>query len=299
MKSSVFVLGSINNDIVVTSDRHPNPGETLHGSDLAYYPGGKGANQAVAASRAGAGTHMIGCVGTDAVGSELKDYLEKSGIDVSYIDECEGPTGTALITVAGGENTIVIVAGANAKVSDKLFQKASIKEGDILVAQFETPIDVTTNSFKVAKQIGALTILNPAPADKISQQLLDVTNYLVVNEHEYSIVFGCDENYEELKNKPDYVQQKFAGTLVVTLGEKGVLVLTDEQRIRVEGQKVDVVDSTGAGDCFVGYFAAMLSQDKILKEAIEIANKAASISVAKNGAAVSIPDIDELLLRSN
>jgi len=291
---TVYVIGGINQDIVATSDSHLRPGETLTGNDLNYYPGGKGANQAIAAARAGAEVAMIGCTGDDAAGSELRKYLAESSVDVSRIVIKKGvPTGTALIVVANGENSIIVVLGANKTVGPDNIDGISFTAEDIVVAQFETPIETTLAAFKTARQAGARTILNPSPVVPIQQELLGQTDILVVNEHEFELIF--ETPLGPVLNDDADGPDGFKGTLVITLGSDGVLALSENDRIRQAGCAVEVTDSTGAGDCFMGYLAAALHNEEDLPLAIALANLAASVSVTLPGAASSIPDRESLL----
>lgn len=286
---TVYVIGGINHDIVATSDSHPRPGETLTGHDLNFYPGGKGANQAIAASRAGATVAMIGCTGDDPAGTSLRDYLISAGVDVSRVSTInEAPTGTALIVVANGENSIIVVLGANEHVGPDSIDGIGFTAQDIVVAQFETPIDTTLAAFERARQAGARTILNPSPVTAFDPELLKHIDFLVVNEHEFELIFSAPLNsvLNDNADKP----ASFPGTLVITLGAEGVLTLTDDERIRQAGRAVEVVDSTGAGDCFVGYLASALHSGDDIAASIALANLAASISVTRPGAASSIPD---------
>lgn len=289
---SVYVIGSINQDIVVTADRHPNPGETIAGTDLEYFPGGKGGNQAVAAARAGAKARMVGMTGVDVSGTSLRTFLADSGVDVTSVGRSdEAPTGTALITVANAENTIIYVAGANALVTEDSLVGLVFERGDVTVAQYETPVATTISAFSRAKAAGATTVLNPAPAGPTPRGLLAVTDYLVVNEHEFSLVLeaAVADALADGANWADVVGDRFSGVLLLTLGADGVLVWSQEQRLRVPGREVAAVDSTGAGDCFVGYFAAGLEAGQDLQAAATRANVAAALSVTRKGAAASIP----------
>ncbi|MDA0792009.1 MAG: ribokinase, partial [Proteobacteria bacterium] len=254
--------------------------------------GGKGANQAIAAARAGADVAMIGCTGKDAAGAELRGYLSNSGVDVSRVVSIEDvPTGTALIVVAQGENSIIVVLGANQHVHVDSVDGLSLDGGDIVMAQLETPVDATLAAFRAARQAGARTILNPSPVAPMPPGLLDNTDVLVVNEHEFEMIF-------ETPLMPVLsgaaVPESFSGVLVVTLGSDGVLAVSGDERIRSAGRPVEVVDSTGAGDCFVGYLAAALHEDASLRDAVELANLAASVSVTRPGAASSLPERQEL-----
>ena len=290
---TVYVIGGINQDIVATSDTHLRPGETLTGNDLNYYPGGKGANQAIAAARAGAQVAMVGCTGDDAAGSGLRDYLAESGVDVSRIVAKQGiPTGTALIVVAHGENSIIVVLGANETVGTDSIDGVSFTAEDIVVAQFETPVETTLAAFKAARQSGARTLLNPSPVVPVPTELLDQTDVLIVNEHEFELIF--ETPLGPVLNDDAAGPAGFTGTLVITLGSDGVLALSENDRIREAGRAVEVLDSTGAGDCFMGYLAAALHNHQDLASAIALANLAASVSVTVPGAASSIPDRESL-----
>lgn len=295
----VFVIGSLNNDIVVTADRHPKPGETLQGDSLAHYSGGKGLNQAIAAKRAGADTVMIGVVGSDAAGESLRSYLASEGVGVAGVQSVsDSPTGTAIITVAGGENSIVYVAGANNTLSTNQLHDFAPQAGDVVVAQFETPTTTTLRAFEKARSEGAVTVLNPAPAKQVPPELLVLTDYLIVNEHEFAIIFGqSSQDARQQNNVLSATGKNFSGTLVLTLGEEGVIAWSKEQVFKESGVSIEVVDSTGAGDCFVGYMAAALAQGEDLAEILNTANAAAAQSVTKPGAAASIPRRDELGVR--
>jgi ribokinase len=286
---TVYVIGGINQDIVATSDSHLRPGETLTGNDLNYYPGGKGANQAIAAARAGADVAMIGCTGDDAAGSGLREYLVESGVDVSRVVAKENvPTGTALIVVAKGENSIIVVQGANETVAPDCIEGIAFTADDIVVAQFETPVATTLAAFKTARQAGAKTMLNPSPVVPIQSELLEQIDILVVNEHEFELIF--ETPLAPVLNDQAGRPEGFSGTLVITLGSDGVLALSENDRIKQAGRTVEVIDSTGAGDCFMGYLAAALHNQEDLTSALTRANLAASDSVTRPGAASSIPD---------
>src|SRR6266705_474870 len=181
----VFVAGSINMDVVAMADRHPKVGETVAGSAVLYFPGGKGANQAVAAAKLGAATTLIGRLGTDAFGQELRAFLAAQGIDLAFVtDTAEAHTGTALITIANADNTIVVVPGANALVSAEDVGTPVLANGDVAVSQFEIPLPTISGFFQRARAAGATTILNPAPAIEFGRELLDLVDILILNETE-------------------------------------------------------------------------------------------------------------------
>ena len=295
----VFVAGSINMDVVATADRHPHIGETVAGRQVLYFPGGKGANQAVAASRLGAGTTLIGRLGKDSFGAELKAFLGDQGIDLGYVQETtEAHTGTAIITVAEADNTIVVIPGANGLVSADDVGVVPLLQGDVAVSQFEIPLSTIAAFFRRAREAGAVTVLNPAPAQRMSSELLALVDILVLNETELGFLAGVElsENDDaariigvarRLQARPDQ-------TICVTLGKRGVLALAGSDEIAVPGRAVKAVDTTGAGDCFVGALAAQLADGEPLRAALSFANAAASISVQRMGAGPSMPTAAEV-----
>ena len=295
----VFVAGSINMDVVATADRHPRIGETVAGTAVLYFPGGKGANQAVAAAKLGAATTLIGRLGKDAFGDELKAFLAAEGIDLSFVQQTsQAHTGTAIITVANADNTIVVIPGANALVSAADVEAPVLAKGDIAVGQFEIPLPAISAFFKRARAAGATTILNPAPAIEFSRELLDLVDILILNETELGFLTKT-----ELRDTDDYprfieaarsLQINKDKTICVTLGKRGVLALVNGQPLVIDGRAVKAVDTTGAGDCFVGAVAAQLAGGKPIHDALHYANMAASICVQRMGAAPSMPTAAEV-----
>jgi len=295
----VFVAGSINMDVVATADRHPQVGETVAGTAVLYFPGGKGANQAVAAAKLGAPSTLIGRLGADAFGKELRTFLAAQGIDLTFVkDTAEAHTGTALITIANADNTIVVVPGANALVSAEDVGAAALAKGDVAVSQFEIPLPTIAAFFARARAAGATTILNPAPAIKFGRELLDLVDVLVLNETELGVLAGTalrdsddDARFIEairlLQTRPDQ-------TVCVTLGRRGVLAVIDGQASVIAGRAVKALDTTGAGDCLVGALAAQLAGGKSIHDALTYANAAASICVQRMGAAPSMPTAAEV-----
>jgi ribokinase len=295
--SKVIVLGSINMDIVANTARHPSPGETVPGKSLKYFPGGKGANQAVAAAQAGAQTLMCGALGDDFFTDRLKTFLNDSSVDTTYVVEKGSETGTALITVAAdGENTIVVVPGANGLLSEEDTRKLPVNGGDVLVAQYEVPIETTQALFKSEKsrERELTRILNPAPAKETPTELLQNVDILVVNETELAQLSGTSVNSESsdndlLKAMSVISDKGLNGAIVTTLGVRGLIASNNGKTIRLPGYKVGVVDTTGAGDCFVGCLAAELASGKAFEEALKFANAAAALSVQSVGAGPSMP----------
>lgn len=290
----VFVAGSINMDVVATADRHPRVGETVAGRQVLYFPGGKGANQAVAASRLGAKTTLIGRLGTDAFGAELRTFLTAQGIDPGSIKETpETHTGTAIITVAASDNTIVVIPGSNALVSADDVAGTPLAKGDVAVSQFEIPLPTIAAFFQRARAAGATTLLNPAPAQKMSGELLALVDILVLNETELGFLAGVELSDSDEAAKIIAVARKLQArqdqTICVTLGKRGVLALAASKEFAVQGRVVKAVDTTGAGDCFVGALASQLADGVPLRAALAFANAAASISVQRMGAGPSMP----------
>jgi ribokinase len=295
----VVVAGSINMDVVATADRHPRIGETVAGSAVLYFPGGKGANQAVAAAKLGAPTTLIGRLGKDAFGDQLKAFLAAEGIDLSFVQQTsQAHTGTAIITVANADNTIVVIPGANALVSAADVETPVLAKSDIAVSQFEIPLPAISAFFQRARAAGATTILNPAPAIVFDAGMLDLVDILILNETELGVLTNT-----ELRDTDDYARfiemarSLPAGkdkTICVTLGKRGLLALMDGQQLVIDGRAVKAVDTTGAGDCFVGAVAAQLAGGKPIHDALHHANIAASICVQRMGAAPSMPTAAEV-----
>ena len=296
----VLVAGSINMDVVATSDRHPRPGETVSGKELHFFPGGKGANQAVASARLGSETLMIGKLGNDAFADELEQFLRNQGINMDHVQRTkETATGAALIVVAAAENTIVVVPGANGQLGAGDLEEVSISRGDILLSQFEIPLETIAAFFRRGRDAGAKTILNPAPAKIEGAYLLGLADVVVVNETELALFTGLtaipiESTFDAAKNLRTRPEQ----TVIVTLGANGVFVLDGETEMRIPARKVEAVDTTGAGDCFAGALAAALASGLDLNQAVSHANVAASICVQTLGAGTSMPfkaDVDTVL----
>jgi ribokinase len=295
----VFVAGSINMDVVATADRHPRIGETIAGKQVLYFPGGKGANQAVSAAKLGAPTTLIGRLGRDAFGHELKAFLAAQGIDLSHVQETsEAHTGTAIITIANADNTIIVIPGANALVSAAEIAALPIARGDVAVSQFEIPLPTISAFFKRARAAGATTILNPAPAIEFDPELFDLVDILILNETELGFLAKT-----ELRDTDDHARFVEAARslpngnnkiVCVTLGKRGVVALMDEPSLIIGGRAVEAVETTGAGDCFVGAVAAQLAAGKSATDALNYANVAASICVQRMGAAPSMPSAAEV-----
>jgi ribokinase len=295
----VFVAGSINMDVVATAERHPRIGETVVGREVFYFPGGKGANQAVAAAKLGAATTLIGRTGRDAFGRDLRAFLAVQGINLSLVQETSGAhTGTAIITLANADNTIVVIPGANALVDAADVSAAPLARGDVAVSQFEIPLPAISAYFKKARAAGATTILNPAPAIPFDRGLLGLADILILNETELGLLTRTElrdtDDLSSFIEAARSLQTDKDKTVCVTLGKRGVIALVDGEPLIIPGRVVEAVDTTGAGDCFVGAVAAQLADGRPIRNAFEYANIAASICVQRMGAAPSMPTAAEV-----
>jgi ribokinase len=294
-----IVVGSINMDIVAFVERQPRPGETIFGKEVKYFPGGKGANQAVACARLGCRTALIGRVGADEFGSAMVRFLDGEGIDTSGIAALnQSATGTAFITVdAASQNAIIVISGANGAwdAAGPILPDASA--ADIVIAQFEVPDAVILSAFGEARRAGARTILNPSPVRPCHADLLAATDILVVNEIELQQLSGKDIDIasdEPVFDAASALLTAGPRTIVVTLGARGVRVLDEGLRHRIEARPVAPVDTTGAGDCFIGGLAAGLLSGRSIVEAAALGNEAAALSVTREGAAASFPRLAEV-----
>lgn len=282
----VIVVGSINVDLVVTASHLPRPGETVTGGDFSRHFGGKGANQAVAAARARAAVTMIGAVGVDANGDDSVAALEAEGIDVSGIRRADAPTGVAIIAVApDGENQIVVASGANAFLAADDVPLRSVSAEDVVLACLEIPMPAVIAVVLAATQAGALAIVNPAPAQPLSAELLASRPILTPNAEELLVMTG------ETNLEAGVAQLLNAGAqaVIVTLGANGALLAQGGQRRTLPGRSVAVLDTTGAGDTFSGVLAAWLAGGADLDHAAEAANCAAALSVTQAGARGGMP----------
>ena len=290
----VVVVGSINQDIVVSLDSAPRAGETVHGDTLNLFPGGKGANQAVAASLAGATTLLFGRVGNDAFGTSQRNHLDQLGVDLNIETDSKLPTGTAVIFVENsGENRIALVSGANSNfLTDHVPDTTDLKTDDIVLVQNEISTEATRETLARAKSAGATTVFNVAPAMKLDTNLKNTTDILVVNEIEFEEITGRVLPIDDLTAAAGIlteVASEYDRGIVATIGAKGILAHIDNQPCHVAGLSVAVKDTTGAGDCFLGNFAAALSKNLTINDSLELANRAAAWSVQHLGASTSFP----------
>ncbi|MEY8445499.1 ribokinase [Enterococcus ratti] len=300
--NTITVIGSINLDRTIRVKYMPKPGETIHTRETFSAGGGKGANQAVAASRSKADTHFIGAVGTDEAGKTMTELLKQEGIDLSGVKTLKKQaTGQAYIIVDDqGENSIMIHAGANNAFTPDQVKKnqALIENSDFIIAQFESAIESTLTAFTLAKKAGRKTILNPAPAlENVPEELLKVTDMIIPNETETEILTGVAiMDHESLNKAADKFHQLGIEVVIITIGSEGAFYAVKNGKSGIiPAFKVDAVDTTAAGDTFIGAMCSILATDfSNIEEAIQYGNKASSLAVQRFGAQPSIPYKKEL-----
>ncbi|MCG1008803.1 ribokinase [Salinicoccus sp. ID82-1] len=283
----ITVIGSINMDLVTVADEMPAQGETIRGESFKTLPGGKGANQAVAAARLGAEVHMIGKVGNDPFGYTLQENLESQGVDTqSVIVEAGISSGLANIIVCDNDNRIIIIAGANNRVDTEYIDRFTkqIQASDYVLIQFEIPQSTIEYILELCSSHSVPVIINPAPAMKLGDKYWEKAAYITPNDHEAEALFGFDGS-----SLP-----KFHDKLIITNGAKGAIFYQNGKPVTVPAHKVEVADTTGAGDTFNGALAVALAEGRTVDEAIAFANKAASLSIQKLGAQSGMPERKEV-----
>ena len=286
-------------DLVTRASRLPRGGETLVGQSFATVPGGKGANQAVAAARLGAEVAMIGCIGSDAYGAQLRDALLVEGIDCQAVSEVPGSSGVALIVVDdSSQNAIVIVAGSNGQLTPAslLAFDAVLQAAEVIVCQLEVPMDTVGYALKRGRELGKTVILNPAPASgPLPADWYACIDYLIPNESEASALSGVPvDSLDSAKVAATHLLKAGAGKVIVTLGSQGALFADGQGFEHLLAPKVQAVDTTAAGDTFVGGFAAALASGQSEAEAIRFGQVAAALSVTRAGAQPSIPTLHDV-----
>lgn len=286
----ITVIGSINMDIVVETTVFPKQGETVFGQGFHTVPGGKGANQAVAVARLGSNVHMVGALGQDAFGNELRTILQQEKIDDTFVRTTETATGIANITLFDNDNRIIVVPGANADVSRESIDAARtlIAKSDLVVMQLEIPQNTVEYALSVCEELNTRVLLNPAPAENFKAEWMERVAYFTPNETECADIFGVDV---------ESALERFPNQLIVTLGSDGARYYDGTQHVFVKGFKTKAVDTTGAGDTFNGALAHALTTNQSLSEAVEFANVAASLSVEKFGAQGGMPQQEAVLKR--
>lgn len=295
---NICVIGSLNMDLVVNVDKMPKPGQTIIGSNFKEVPGGKGANQAVAMARLNGNVSMIGKVGEDGFGQTLINALKNDKVDTTYIKTTKGATGVALITVDNNaQNSIVVSPGANFEVKEEDIDSniEAIENSDIVVLQLETPLNTIKYALKKSKELNKYTILNPAPAVKLDDEIIKNVDLLTPNETELEIISGVSiETEEDIQKAAQIMIEKGVKELIVTLGSKGSLYINKEKSIFKKAYKVEAVDTTAAGDSYTGALAVALSKDKNIEEAMDFASKVGALSVLKEGAQSSLPTLEDV-----
>lgn len=299
--NTITIIGSINLDRTIRVKQMPKPGETMHTKEIFSAGGGKGANQAVAAKRSETVTNFIGAVGNDAAGDMMRELLSEEGVDLSGVQTLEKQaTGQAYIIVDDqGENSIMIHSGANNAFTPQQVKEHAelIKASDFVIAQFESTLESTIEAFTIARQAGVKTILNPAPAlEEVPEDLLKVTDMIIPNETETEILTGIKVTDEaSLKTASDHLHQLGIEAVIITIGSKGAFYDVNGRSGIIPAFKVNAVDTTAAGDTFIGAMSSILAKDfSNLEQAIEYGNKASSLTVQRFGAQPSIPYKNEL-----
>ncbi|MCQ4088308.1 ribokinase [Saccharibacillus sp. JS10] len=288
-QANVVVVGSCSMDLVVTSSRRPGAGETVLGESFKTVPGGKGANQAVAAARLGAKVSMIGRVGDDTLGQTILENLKQNGVSVNNVEpvtHCE--SGTAHIILAEGDNSIIVVEAANRHVTPEYVEKCReiIEQADIVLIQQEVPAETVLLVSRICKQAGVPLLLNPAPARPVEAELIENCAYITPNEHEASLLFEGQSISDILCRHPE--------KLFITEGSQGVRYFDGQQEAVVSSYRVEAVDTTGAGDTFNAAFAVALAEGNQIGDSLKFANRAASLSVMRFGAQGGMPTRSEV-----
>ncbi|GIP40207.1 ribokinase [Paenibacillus sp. J31TS4] len=283
-KPKITVVGSINMDLVTITSQVPQVGETLLGDQFQMNPGGKGANQAVAAARLGAEVRMVGCVGSDRFGADLLEHLQQEGVDVDGVVPVTGSTGTATILVSERDNRIIVVPAANNEVTAAFVEakREIIADSDLLLLQLEIPLEGVQKAVEIAKENGVTVILNPAPIRSLSTELVRAVDYLTPNEH------------EQLLLKQERTSQELDGKLIVTKGSQGASFFEGGEELTLPAYPIDVVDTTGAGDAFNAGLAVALSKGANVSEACRYANAVAALATTKLGAQTGMPTAEEV-----
>jgi len=287
----ITVIGSMNMDLVVDTNRFPENGETILGKDFYTFPGGKGANQAVAAARLGGDVHMIACVGNDVFGTELTRKLNEEGVDTTNVSySSEKSTGIANIILSENDNRIIVVPGANYMLTPQAIEgvKDIIKMSNVVVMQLEILSETVKAVLKICDELNIPVVMDPAPAEYFDSDMISSIRYITPNQYECEQLFGV---------QLDEALEMYPNQLIVTLGKDGVRYFDGEKHIHIEAIQTNVVDTTGAGDTFNGALAFAISHQYALYDAVKFANAASSLSVEKLGAQTGMPSKGEVEAR--
>lgn len=298
MSEKIIVIGSMNVDLVIHSPKMPNLGETLTGSNFQINAGGKGLNQAVAIAKLGGDVSFLGAVGNDANGQLLLNELKNSNVDFKGFKTEESTTGIAMITVVDGNNFIILDAGANYKLTPEIISnyRDLIGKSDYCVMQLEIPVETVLKVCEIAKKYGTRIILNPAPFKELPNEIFSQIDYIIPNEHEAHDLTGIYPSDEESTQKAILkLKEKGVKNVIITLGERGCAYNMGDSVYFKTALKTNVVDTTSAGDTFVGALVSKLSQNENLENAINFATKASAITVSREGASRSIPFVNEII----
>ncbi|SHK16597.1 ribokinase [Anaerobranca californiensis DSM 14826] len=289
--AKVVVVGSINMDLVFRTAKRPDLGETVKGIDFNQFPGGKGANQGVAAARLGAEVYMVGKVGKDPYGQELLNCLKREGVNTEKVKYGQKSTGLANIVVdEQGQNTIITIEGANGEVNPEDIDEELFSQGDIALFQLEIPIETVVHGVKLAKKRGATVILDPAPVRELPLEIYQYIDIIKPNEGEALAL----TKEGDIQSAAAWLINKGVKKVVITLGEKGAVLFAENLQKEFPAPKVSVVDTTAAGDSFSGALALALSKGEELEKAIQFATKVGSITVTKLGAQSSLPTLAQV-----
>ena len=293
----ITVIGSLNMDIVVQSERFPEPGETINGQGVQFVPGGKGANQAVAAARLGAMVRMVGFIGEDAFGDALIRSLDDSGVHTRHVNRVSSATGIASIVLANDDNQIIVVPGANAHCLPEHLPEleAVIADSDIIVMQLEIPVETVHYAAKLAKKHQKTVILNPAPAIQLPKELMPLVDYITPNESELYLLANLKAVDSSLEQALDALLSQGTGCVVATLGAQGsVMKRVGEGSLHIPALDVEVVDTTGAGDAYNAGLACGISSGLTLEEALRLATAVSAVAVSRFGAQTGMPTMEDV-----
>ena len=295
--SKIYVVGSINMDLIINTDVVPEAGMTVTGYGFMTNPGGKGANQAVAVAKCDGNVQMVGAVG-NAFGRELIDTLKGYGVDTANVHPFEEvSSGIAVITVSDGENRIILDRGANGLVSAEMAEKAlaDAREGDWLILQLEIPVETVLAALQIGRAKNMHTILNPAPACQLPDEIWQLADYFIPNQTETAFYTGIyPDTVEKAQQAAASLMEKGVGQVIITMGSQGALSVSAENTVAAPACRVEAIDTTAAGDTFVGALVTRLSEGATIQEAMTFANKASAITVTRRGAQQAIPTRKEI-----